>query len=180
MNIITEGVSRCGKSTVIAELANRLGFQIKKYENPKSKRETAELFAAYLMDLKENENAIYDRGHLSELVYGPLYRPRNYLGSDFLPRLLYGIDRILAKRGHTLVIYFWPLSQTIMNYEGREQYKPNFRTELTMYDGVMSRTKLPVIKMATQEVIPGHIPSWKSVGNIVDHLMIKLRSYYEF
>lgn len=183
-NIIFEGMPRVGKTTALAKFSNMLGIKIKKYSNPKTKNETYNLFLNYFLELGRNENEIqcWDRGHLSELVYGPLYRPANYL-DPFLPNFILACDKALwrgfeyAGKLKTIIVYFYPLSQHILNYEGREQYKDNFAEQAILYENALRNTNLNVIRICTHEVRPGKVPNWKSTDNIHDELLIKLRGH---
>lgn len=177
-SILIEGISRVGKSTIIRELSNRINLPVHKYQNPKSRKEVIELFSTYLMVLK-NKTAIWDRGHISELVYGPLYRPNNYL-DQVLFKLLFAIDRKLAQGNLAVIVYLWPLDRNLLDFTGREVYQSNVSRDLNRYLEVLSKSQLPRITMSTHEVVPGKIPGWKSPGNVVDHLLIKLRSNHEF
>lgn len=87
---IIEGVDRLGKSTVIEGLLQELGYYlVVHYEKPKhlkaygeDKARAGELYMRQLyrgmFDLIEGRHrVIFDRGHLGEVVYGPIYRKYN-------------------------------------------------------------------------------------------------------
>lgn len=90
---IIEGIDFLGKSTLIKGLRNKLGyFEVIHYQKPElldfydSENKSDRLFK-YQRDsfngmfnlLKSNANIIFDRGHLGESVYSPIYR--NYDGT---------------------------------------------------------------------------------------------------
>ena len=73
MRIIIEGCDKTGKSTLAKQLSERYNLPIIKVNQPK----TEDSLIEYLELLKQNDNAIFDRLHLGENVYGPLYRNTN-------------------------------------------------------------------------------------------------------
>jgi nicotinamide riboside kinase len=82
-NFIIEGIDRLGKSTLVNNLLNTLGYHLViHYSKPllleayngdlKTYQRELNLHMAGL--LEKNENIIFDRGMLGEKVYAPLYR----------------------------------------------------------------------------------------------------------
>ena len=89
---IIEGIDFLGKSTLIKGLRNKLGyFEVIHYQKPElldfyDGENKSDRLRNYQRDsfngmfnlLKSNANIIFDRGHLGESVYSPIYR--NYDG----------------------------------------------------------------------------------------------------
>jgi thymidylate kinase len=83
MNFIIEGLDRLGKSTLIENIQQDLGLytvvhcgkpkKLKCLDNSLEKYQV-EVFLNMFQLLTNSFRLIYDRGHLGELVYAPLYR----------------------------------------------------------------------------------------------------------
>lgn len=87
---IIEGVDRLGKSTLIKGLLNTLGYHlVVHYDKPKLldyykemygeplKTYQVQLYNQMFKMIDRGDRVIFDRGHLGELVYAPLYRKYN-------------------------------------------------------------------------------------------------------
>jgi len=87
---IVEGVDRMGKSTLIKNLLNALGYHLvihfgkpqvldhysKMTDQPLKLYQVA-LYNQMFEMIERGDRLIFDRGHLGELVYAPLYRKYN-------------------------------------------------------------------------------------------------------
>ena len=83
---IIEGIDRMGKSSLIKGLLNELGYHlVVHYSKPErlaaykdlpdpAFRYQWELYNQMFWMIEANMRVIFDRGHLGELVYAPLYR----------------------------------------------------------------------------------------------------------
>ncbi len=85
---LIEGVDRMGKSTLIQGLLDRLGYHlVVHYEKPKKlqvyveedeasalRRYQIELYTQMFQMIDQGFNVIFDRAHLGEVVYAPMYR----------------------------------------------------------------------------------------------------------
>lgn len=69
MRILIEGCDKTGKTTLAKKLANKYNLTIIKNSQPKINN----ILQEYL-NIVNQDNIIIDRLHLSENVYGPLYR----------------------------------------------------------------------------------------------------------
>lgn len=111
--IIIEGIDRVGKTTLAKMIAEEYGYKIfNSVNNNEEYRktsicksiETEKIYSAISV-LKSIENSnykiIFDRFHLSELVYGML--ERNYINEKMLE-----IDKILAEM-QSMLIYVKPI-----------------------------------------------------------------------
>lgn len=97
MLIILEGCDNTGKSTFAVAAAARVGAMVQHFGPPK------DAFAEYmdaLYDYEHNgKHVIFDRFHLGEEVYGPLYRG----GSQLKVAQLYAIEDRINRLGGVLV-----------------------------------------------------------------------------
>jgi thymidylate kinase len=83
---LIEGIDRLGKSTLIEGLLQELGYHlVVHYEKPKKLKALAgfkdplltyqvELYSQMFQMIKARMPVIFDRAHLGELVYAPMYR----------------------------------------------------------------------------------------------------------
>lgn len=76
MNYVIMGIDRIGKNTFIK---NCLPFHQEIHlSKPPTDVEpslfTKAEYADYFINLKRNDNIVYNRGHIDEFVYGPMYR----------------------------------------------------------------------------------------------------------
>ena len=86
---IIEGVDRMGKSTLIQGIQEELGYHlVVHYEKPKKLQAYAEsetpllqyqmaLYRGMFDLIDADHQIIFDRGHLGEMVYAPIYRKYN-------------------------------------------------------------------------------------------------------
>lgn len=92
MNIVVDGIDRCGKSTQIKLLQKHLidkPTHVIHYSaipgiSPEQSKEYSEILYRDMFDLMHDayykgRNLIFDRSHIGEFVYAPIYR--NYSGS---------------------------------------------------------------------------------------------------
>lgn len=91
MVYIIEGIDRLGKSTLIDGLLNELGYHLyihyekpihldkyNSYKGDALEKYQYETYLSMFQLIESNVNIIFDRGHLGEVIYSPLYR--NYSG----------------------------------------------------------------------------------------------------
>lgn len=84
---IVEGVDRLGKSTLIKNIMNELGYylyihyskpeKLAKYENLEASPEflfNAKAYRQMFEIIEDRHRIIFDRAHLGEIVYSPMYR----------------------------------------------------------------------------------------------------------
>lgn len=76
-HVVFEGVDRCGKSSLVEKYCvEERPKQYFKMRVPKTFMESCEFYEDHIERLRHSEEpSVWDRGMLSELVYGPLYRP---------------------------------------------------------------------------------------------------------
>lgn len=96
-NILVEGTDRSGKSTLVQRLSDTLGL-----DNIKLRHQPGDQYQRYLGLYTLAERAVFDRGHISEELYGPIYG-RN---PSFTHRQQEKLDLIVNE--HFLVIFCLP------------------------------------------------------------------------
>jgi thymidylate kinase len=69
VNIIVEGVDCAGKSTLVKEIKNRLKYDVLALGH----RAGDDQFRRYLRAYADHERMVYERSHISEVVYSVLY-----------------------------------------------------------------------------------------------------------
>lgn len=76
MNYVVMGIDRIGKNTFIQTCLS--GFEEIHLSKPPKDVDpliwTKAEYADYFIDLKRSDNKVYNRGHIDEFVYGPIYR----------------------------------------------------------------------------------------------------------
>lgn len=79
MNYVIMGIDRIGKNTFIETcLPNHNEIHLSKPpDNADPLMFTKAEYAEYFLNLKNSDNIVYNRGHIDEFVYGPIYRNQN-------------------------------------------------------------------------------------------------------
>jgi thymidylate kinase len=103
--IILEGPDGSGKTTLASQLHDRHKFRIVHTGPPSLGENVFMSYAKSLYDVKYNKNyptlhTVFDRLHLGELVYGPIYRGVDLLG----PNGSVLIERIISGFGASVII----------------------------------------------------------------------------
>jgi thymidylate kinase len=96
-NILLEGTDRAGKTTLAQRIGDELGF-----DSIKLRHQEADQYARYVGYYVHADNAVFDRGHISEDLYGPLYGRL----PSFTPRQLTKLDKLVNET--CLVIFCLP------------------------------------------------------------------------
>lgn len=109
MKYIIEGIDRLGKSTLVNEIQQELGYHLViHYDKPQSLKayQTEENpLLKYQQEVNQNMfrllrtpcNIIFDRGHLGECVYAPLYR-------DYSGDYVFDLESNVNKRTTKLIL----------------------------------------------------------------------------
>ena len=107
--IILEGIDGSGKSTLATRIAERWpGKSTIIHRGPIQSSVEEELIQP-LLNLKPDELLIADRWHLSELIYGPLYRGQSRIDRLTLRR----IEEVLDQQDAVRVVLQPPLGDVI-------------------------------------------------------------------
>lgn len=141
MIIILEGCDKTGKTTLAKEICSRLGYEYIKISNPEY-----DAYQEYITHLNNtNGPTLFDRFHLGELVYGPIFRNKN----DLAGYKFSNIEKVLKGKG-TKIIYTYNNVDWIKNkfIEDKETFVSENQIEdiIKAYNNVLYKTELPVIK----------------------------------
>lgn len=108
-NFLIEGVDRMGKSTLIQGLLNELGYHlVVHYDKPKLLKAYADeekplleyqrvLYQNMFEMIHQGMPVIFDRAHLGEVVYAPMYR-------KYSPEYIYMLEKMHDTSGARLVL----------------------------------------------------------------------------
>ena len=119
MKIVLDGIDNVGKTTIVNELRKLKSFDIDIHLTaPKSYDDGLEMYSEFFRNLNSEKTCIYDRSHLGEAVYAPIYR--GYDG-DYVFDMEQLINtngiRLILLKGDTSIVKDDGLSH---NYENRE------------------------------------------------------------
>lgn len=123
MIYIIEGPDGAGKTTYAEFLSSVTGFPVRHFSNPKSEQEKAKMFDMYVEALEKNDNVIFDRSWISDMVYGPVLRG----GATITPDQANMLGNMLAGKGGK-VIYCTSDLRTLLERaysRGEELIKPH-------------------------------------------------------
>jgi thymidylate kinase len=116
--ILIEGPDCSGKSTAIDRIKNSLRWDAKSLHHKEGDQ-----FQRYLKEYCTAENIVFDRGHISESVYGQMWRG----GNPFTKEEFNFLNFYLQREG--LVIFALPSEETLISrYRSRsfsQQIKEN-------------------------------------------------------
>jgi len=140
--IILEGENKTGKSTLAGLLHEKTGYQLYKSSQP-----VKPPYYEYMEMLDEigEGNAIIDRFHIGELVYGPLYRGESKLSKKEFEE----IEHRLLKLGTILIYCYDDASRLARRFrQEKEEFASTNKIQKTLrlYNDVLRNTKLPIIK----------------------------------
>ena len=148
MILILEGCDKTGKSTLAAKLSKELGFPILKTSAPKKGEDPYREYVTKI--LTSNENIIFDRFHLGELVYGPIYRKKSQLDQAQFRSL-----ELLLKARDARIIYCEAPKEFILQKfkEDNETFAQPSDIQLILdtYKSILSKTSLPVTIHSIQD-----------------------------
>lgn len=156
-HIIFEGVDRCGKSSLVDKFCVVHRPAYFKMRVPTNYEESTRYYYDHVERLMNSmEPSVWDRGLLSELVYGPLYRPQECL-SWYQQQL---IDwTMLPTKLPVLVVYVYPLYEEIMLQD--ERPNANRLLELEAFNVAFERIHWRKVAM-TKHTIREGFPAWKN------------------
>ena len=119
MKIVIDGIDNLGKTTIVKELRRLKNFDIDIHLTaPKDLGTAMYMYRVFFSNLEKNKSIIYDRSHLGEIVYAPLYR--NYSAKYIYDmEKLHNLDdvRLVLLVGDTSIVEDDGLSH---NYDNRE------------------------------------------------------------
>lgn len=175
VNFIFEGIGRVGKSTLINRLMEINSSRYMKLGPWTTISRMFYDFSIYLMRLRENTldmpSYVIDRGHISEMAYGPLYFPERYRDNVLMSHMLY-IDKVLTKTNsstynnrESVIVYIEPTNIDRLMPDKRCGNKREF--DLAAFRGAIAQTSLRVIRLNTQ----ASNGDWRNVDDVIDELM---------
>ena len=160
--ILLEGANGSGKSTLAKLLKiNMLGWGVKTLDY-----KDTDQFMRYLRAYSLNKETIFDRGHLSEVVYAQLFRD----GNSFLPQELTALNAYAARRG-TIIFCNPPLS-TIKERVMNASYPKHIRAEdlekvVSLFKNKFNQYELPYLEVDTSDPLA------------IDALIQNIRALYQ-
>jgi hypothetical protein len=175
-HLVFEGCDRTGKSSVIRALQHVVSpVKVSKMRVPRTKAESAEFYFDHFRQLgRAGHCTIWDRGHVSELVYGHLYKEYptgRYF--DLLRNAPFHLETVLP----VTIVYCYPLSYDLMEPDEREG--ANLAAELVRYDQELRFIEMAmpkrwtVYRLCTHEwTSPGC--RWRSTESMVHELVARL------
>lgn len=171
MNVIFEGCDRVGKTSLIdAYAAPNPHYRRDKMKVPRTLAEANVFYNAYYMELwTSTRPTLYDRGHISEQVYGPLYRPETV--NNWWPSLL-NVQELVPPRQRTVIVYVYPVWLSLLKSD--ERIGSNLTNELQVYDTVLSYSHWPVIRITKHHI---HSAAWRNMDDVLYELDLALREY---
>jgi len=120
--ILIEGPDCSGKSTALDRIKNALRWDAKSLHH-----RDGDQFQRYLKEYCSAENIVFDRGHLSEAVYGHMWRG----GNPFSNQELSSLNFYLQREG--LIIFSLPSEETLLSrYRSRNFSQQIKETELSL------------------------------------------------
>lgn len=96
--IILEGIDGSGKSTLATHIANQSPLPAYIEHRGPIKTNVIEEYITPLFNVRSDELLIADRWHLSEMIYGPLYRGKTQVDWDTLTEIETVLDKLGALR----------------------------------------------------------------------------------
>lgn len=166
VTLLFEGIDRCGKSSLISAFRNKHNaYKLHKMRVPKTLGQAAMWYEELFWEIANNRDSlIYDRSHLSEAVYAPLYR--DYTHHNW-PSTIWHMERncIQVKEYPIIIVYVYPVWFSLLKPDDRPG--ADAIKELDAYDEALAQTKLPVIKL-TKHHINGY--SWRNETDVVTEL----------
>lgn len=162
--LVVEGIDRAGKSSFIQYIGEQLGWPITKMRVPKSPRDAVLFYKQYWDQLRDYPHSlVYDRGHISEAVYAPLYRPTSC--NHFWPNAVYA-DELLVE--DVFIVYVYPNAKHHDLLLPDERPNANRDAELMAFDVRLEMSSLPVIPICSHSK---YGPFWRTHADMFQELM---------
>lgn len=142
MLTVIEGPDGAGKSTLADQLAALYGRTTVLHQGPFESDPFHETLETLRPRLERGESVIWDRSHLGEQVYGPIFRDGDGLGS--VNRRM--LERWMLSYRAAVVLCYPPFGVALKNWERRherEMFKDRFAEQYTAWKRI--ETELPVV-----------------------------------
>ena len=164
-HIVFEGLDRVGKSTLLAAVAKSMGAEVTKMRVPKTMEQSREFYSDHFKSLLSSwEPMVWDRGHLSELVYAPLYRPQ--MTADWWTKVLRSMPELVPM---VTVVYVYPGDTSLMK---KEEDRPcaDQSAERAAFDRELGLCRWPVVRVCSHELVDG-VWRWRDLEERVDEVL---------
>lgn len=129
MFVIIEGNEGSGKTTLANEFARMLGVEVKHRSKPETEEERQTMYRDYLEDITTLENAVWDRGFYSEMVYGPIMRDQSYIDYPQMREF----EQLLASKG-AFIIYCRP--EPYIAFKRAQERGEDYVTDFETYEKI--------------------------------------------
>lgn len=182
MIIIVEGMDGTGKTTLVQQLAHRLGMKPKKFVKSSGPDEDYKqtLVNRTISEINELEaaslegrsiNRLYDRFPLiSEAVYGPILRGHNCFGGLYYPLR----SRLLALK--TVIVYCRPYRSVIWS---NIQQSSQMSGVLEYFDELLDAYDKLFLEF-TETPVKSYITTFDYTRDDVRELIHKIRGFYNY
>ena len=146
LNVIVEGIDRIGKDTFIERLHDETGYQIVHSGKPKEirafdyscKKYQEEYFKFWFSVMKDSKPGfIFNRFHLGEFVYSPLYR--GYEPGEYL----YELEKTVLDK--TVLVLLYTTDFSIITDDGESFDFTKKEQEQKMFIDTFRQSNLPKI-----------------------------------
>jgi hypothetical protein len=176
-NIVLEGLDRAGKTT-LTKAVNDSAYVKLKLGPPVSKQHTFYAYTGYFMRLHgyipTSIPFWYDRGHISELLYGKLYRPewhtdgliRRWIGQQ--EQHISTLASLSVDFRRTVIVYI--IGDTSIMEEDTDRPTADQEAEGLGYLRLLNASSLPVIALRS-----ARNGQWRNPLDMIDELECKLK-----
>ena len=163
-HLVFEGLDRVGKSTLLAATAAAMGVEPVKMRVPKTFEQSREFYTDHFRQLMQSDvPMVWDRGHLSELVYAPIYRPGCVM--DWWTKALRSIPMLVD---NVTLVYVYAGTTSLM-LEDVDRPNKDMAAEVAGFERELGLCEWPVHRICSHEYDGGW--KWRPVEERVDELM---------
>lgn len=173
VTLIFEGPDRCGKSSLIELFRKKHhDFRLEKMRVPKQLHEAVNWYEDFFRSTcNEGGNKVWDRGHISEAVYAPLYR--DYCHVNW-PATLWKYEETYFSGQAVFIVYVYPIWTDLLKPD--ERINASIQRELSVYDVALGTSSLPVINITKHE---RKVQAWRSELAVLAELEDKIDEQLE-
>lgn len=168
INLVFCGVDRVGKSSLIVEWLKRHPMQKQKMRVPTNKLTALAYYYEYFQNLRHsNVPTVWDRGHICEQVYAPLYRPEYGLSKDWMDQIHNW--QSLSMKLPSIIVYIYPRWRELLKAD--ERPNANLLTELDYYGMALNSSTWPIIRLSKHSPLKAE---WRDTNDVIDQLESEL------
>lgn len=146
-HLVFTGANRVGKTTFIGEWVKQYPEYIAMRAGPTPNHNAGrEQFNVYARELVYSDRPqAWDRGHLDEIVYAPIFRP-NVLVDNY-PLELLAVEHLPFTRP-VVTVYVEGTFSDFCQVDDEERYGLSLEAELDRWEYALQVTHLPVIRLS--------------------------------